>query len=162
MKIGVLSDTHNERANLAAASAIFQAEGIQILIHCGDLTSPETAADLINFRVIHVVGNGDHERSEIEYVLKLNNTSSSSGLFFTGQIGGVPMAAAHGHASSKLTELLHSGSYRYVFSGHTHVCQDKMVGSTRWINPGSLGGHGHQRSIFILDLDSGEGRFITL
>ena len=57
MKIGILSDTHNNVNNLQRALAFFHREGIQTLIHCGDITSPATAVHLKGFTLIYVHGN---------------------------------------------------------------------------------------------------------
>jgi putative phosphoesterase len=94
MKIGILSDTHNNLTNLQAALNAFRAESIHTLIHCGDLTAPETAASLGGFRVIHVLGNGDYLSGEIHRILLELNPLNSSGLSFNGEIDGIPGSPA--------------------------------------------------------------------
>ena len=46
MKIGVLSDTHENVANFEIALAAYRAEGILQVIHCGDMTTATTARNL--------------------------------------------------------------------------------------------------------------------
>ena len=47
--------------------------------------------------------------------------------------------------------------------GHTHRRRDQTIGRTRVINPGALGGVRWQRRSFcILDLATGEARFVKL
>jgi len=41
MKIGVMSDTHDNLSNLISAVDTFRRLGIDTVIHCGDLNSPE-------------------------------------------------------------------------------------------------------------------------
>ena len=160
MKIGILSDTHNNLTNLQSALALFRKEGVKELVHCGDITSQETAAALGDFRVIHTAGNGDYATGEIRQILLGLNPQSYSGLVYTGDIQGVKIAVTHGHLNGKVQELLNSGEFAYVFTGHSHRRKDILVGPTRLVNPGSLGGlKFEERSVFILDLASFEGMF---
>jgi uncharacterized protein len=155
MKIGIVSDSHNHLTNLQTALAVFRKEQITTLIHCGDLTYPETAAALGEFRVLHTIGNGDAASGEIRRVLNGLNPLNFSGMVYTGEIEGVPIAIAHGHLAGKVDELLTSGLYRFVFYGHTHRHEDQAFGSTRLINPGALGGRKvENRMACILTLET--------
>jgi putative phosphoesterase len=163
MKIGVISDSHNHLTNLQAALAVFRQEGISLLVHCGDMTTAETAAAMGEFRVIHSCGNGDYASGEIRQALLQQNPQSFSGLVYTGEVDGVPFAVTHGHLGGKIHELVHSGLYRYVFYGHSHRRHDEASGSCRLINPGAVGGlKAEVRSALILDLHSGSSRFFFL
>jgi uncharacterized protein len=163
MKIGVIADSHNHLTNLQAALSIFRQEGISILLHCGDMTTAETAAALGEFQVIHAVGNGDYASGEIRQALLRQNPLSYSGLVYTGEIDGVSLAMTHGHLTGKIQELVQSGMYRYVFYGHSHRRRDEPSGGCRLINPGALGGlKTEERSALILDLASGLSRFLIL
>jgi putative phosphoesterase len=44
-----------------------------------------------------------------------------------------------GTPDERLGELLEGVSQAVVVAGHTHMQDDRMVGGTRWINPGSVG-----------------------
>jgi uncharacterized protein len=163
MKIGLLSDTHNNLTNLQKALAAFQNENITHLVHCGDMTTPETAAALGGFQVIHVVGNGDFASGEIRRVLLDLNSLNSSGIQFTGELAGVPIAAIHGHQLGQINSLVASGKYRFILTGHSHRRRDEIAGSSRILNPGSLGGlKSEDRSACILDLILGIPRFIII
>ncbi len=163
MKIGVLSDSHNHLSNLQAALSVFRHENVTTLIHCGDLTTPETAAALGELRVLHSQGNGDYAWGEIRRVLTGLNPLNFSGLVFEGEIDGVPIAITHGHLPRKVEDLLSSQLYRYVFCGHSHRRLDESHGISRLINPGALGGlKAEDRSACILTLESGTCRFFTV
>jgi putative phosphoesterase len=163
MKIGLLSDTHNNLTNLQKALTVFQVENITHLVHCGDLTAPETAAAMGGFQVIHVVGNGDFASGEIRRVLLDLNPLNSSGIQFTGELGGIPVAAVHGHQQHQINSLVASGMYRFIFTGHSHRRRDENAGASRILNPGSLGGlKAEDRSVCILDLGIGQARFFTI
>ena len=151
MKIGILSDSHNNVTNIQTALTAFRQEGIETIIHCGDLTSKETAATLGGFRVIHTFGNGDADRATLRQTLKELNPDNFSETVYTGEIDGVKIAATHSHLPGKLEALIDSGLYRYVFFGHSHHFYDEMVGRSRVINPGPVG-HRGDFSAVILDL----------
>ncbi len=163
MKIGILSDTHNNQKNLQAALEKFKQQNIQTLIHCGDVTSPETAALLAGFRVICVLGNGDIASGEIRQTLLALNPENYVGLVYTGQIDGARIGVTHGHLPGRVEEMVNSGEYDYVFKGHSHQHKDEKHGDTRLINPGSLGGlHREERQICLLDLETGQAEFIHI
>ncbi len=160
MKIGILSDTHNNLKNLQAALALFKNEGIDTLVHCGDLTDASLVGAMEGFRVIFVLGNGDIASGEIRAALLAQNPENYAGLVFSGRVGGARIGATHGHLPGQVDELVHSGEYDYVFKGHSHRRQDERFGFTRLINPGALGGlHPEPRQVCILDLDAGKAAF---
>jgi uncharacterized protein len=155
MKIGVLSDTHNNLQNLRAALDLFRKENIDTIIHCGDLTGVEIAQGMQGFRIICVFGNGDIATGEIRAVLLAQDRENYAGMVYTGRIGGARIAATHGHLPGAVDELVHSGEYDYVFKGHSHQHKDETVNFTRSINPGALGGlHREARQVCIVDLDA--------
>lgn len=163
MILGLLSDTHNNTTNLQKALAVFRARGIETLIHCGDMTSAETAQMLGGFRVICVFGNGDYASGEIRAALLEMNPENYAGLFYTGSIDGARIAVTHGHLPGKVEELVRSAEYDYVFKGHSHQHIDETIGTTRLINPGALGGlHRDDRYICLLNLESGQAEFIKI
>lgn len=161
--LGILSDTHNNLPNLQKALDIFRGEGATTLIHCGDLTSPETARYLEGFEVHLTFGNGDYASGEILTVLREMNWRNTAGMTYTGEFEGARVAATHGHVPDLLNGLITSGHYDYVFRGHSHRHKDERRGSTRVINPGALGGlHPEDRQVCILDLKTGEARSVVI
>lgn len=160
MKIGVLSDTHNNLPNLRGALDLFGKENIDTIIHCGDLTGVEIARAMQGFRVICVFGNGDFATGEIRAALLEMNPENYAGMVFTGRIGEARIAAAHGHLPGSVEELVHSGAYDYVFHGHSHQHSDDTAGFTRLINPGALGGLHHEaRQVCTVDLEAARVKF---
>jgi putative phosphoesterase len=158
MKIGVMADTHDCQQNTQSVLAKFRLQDIRVIIHCGDMTSAKTAALFSGFRAIHVLGNGDLDASrEIRSTLLKVNPENFSGPTFTGEIDNIAIAVIHGDKDGELQQLIHSGLYRYVFHGHSHLQCDKPIGDCRVINPGALGGRKpEKRSALIFDLQSGE------
>ena len=65
MRIGVVSDTHDNLPNVARIAAIFRAAGIERVIHTGDITRPETLLALggAGVPIVGVYGNNDRDRA---------------------------------------------------------------------------------------------------
>lgn len=156
MQIAIISDTHNRIHALENALTLLRQRKIDILVHCGDVTTIETARRMAGFAVHYVFGNGDDEPEEITRLLTAANPESSGGLVFSGEINGSRIAATHGHLAGKVNALAASGEYDYVFHGHTHIQRDAIVHATRVINPGALGAPRYAgRTLCILDLATG-------
>lgn len=162
MKLGILSDTHNHTQNLQRAITIFRSRAITTLVHCGDMTSPNTAVLLKGFQVIAVTGNMDMNTGRLESSLKQLNPENSLSATFTGEIEGVSIAATHSHRGN-VPDLVANGRYAYIFHGHTHRRRDEQLNGTRIINPGALGGTRHEpRSICIVNIATNAVEFIQV
>ena len=156
MRIGVLSDTHNNIGNLLKALRIFREEGIEKLIHCGDMVNVTTAKQMSGFDVIYVNGNMDDSGAAVNDALwVLNPNNETTGTVYTGKLGSVKIAVTHSHLPGKLDQLIRSRNYDIVFHGHTHRKWDEMVNKTRVINPGALGGARYEpRTVCIVDFEN--------
>ena len=152
MKVGILSDTHNDIIMVKKAVVIFKSLAISTLIHCGDVTTPRLLEEFADFRMFCVYGNSDLDRFSIKFMLEKmgeNNIIDSS---LDLHLDGRKIFVIHGDANLRMTEAVNSGHYDYVFHGHTHKIEDEWVGSTRVVNPGALGGrYGGKRSVAVLD-----------
>ncbi|MEA3377258.1 MAG: metallophosphoesterase family protein [Chloroflexota bacterium] len=162
MRIGVISDTHDDMPNLEIALEILEGEGITMLLHCGDLSSPEIVEALSGFDVWIARGNVDHhpelEQTAAE-VIGNGRLAERHRLTLEGRSA----VMVHGHRRGELRSLINQGKHAYVFHGHTHRRRDETIGPTRVINPGALGGmRWQQRSFCILDLDSDRVTFIEI
>jgi len=164
MRIGVLSDTHNNMGNLLKALRLFRDESITKLIHCGDMVDITTARQMSGFDVIYVNGNMDDSAEAVNDTLwMLNPNNETPGAAFTGKLGGVKIGVSHGHLQDKLHQLIRSRHYSFVFTGHTHRQRDEVVGKTRVINPGALGGVRYEpRTVCIIDLNNRDVRFVRV
>lgn len=164
MRIGVLSDTHNNIGNMLKALRLFRDEGIKTLVHCGDMVNVTTAKQMSGFEVIYVNGNMDDSAGAVNDALwMLNPKNETPGAFFSGKLAGVKIGVTHGHIPGKLEKLIRSGSHTFVFTGHTHRERDEIMGKTRVINPGALGGARYgARTVCIIDLENHNVNFIKV
>ncbi len=76
MKIGILSDTHDDIENVQEGINIFNKNEVNLVIHAGDYTSPGVIQEFQKLRskLIGVLGNNDSEKNEIlQYFKTLEN-----------------------------------------------------------------------------------------
>jgi putative phosphoesterase len=65
MKIGIISDTHDDLDSVRQAVLLFKKKNVDLVIHAGDYVYPgvvEKFADLPNARLVGVLGNNDGEK----------------------------------------------------------------------------------------------------
>lgn len=156
MKIAIISDTHNNLHNIQAVRRILVSENIDAIIHCGDLTEADVLDYFGDFILYCAFGNGDFGM-QVEQRLRWFNSENRADDDLDLELGSKRVFVTHGHVHSSLKRAIGSGLYDYVFHGHTHRFKDEIVGKTRVINPGALGGKKvEDRSFVILDLENGE------
>jgi len=161
MQIGVMSDTHDQLSNLIHVLHVFRERGIETVIHCGDLTSFEMLSHFSDFRLIYTFGNMDLSTGAIQNRIHRLGENSFAGLVFTGNLGGVNVAATHGHLDGRVMSLVRERHHKWVFHGHTHQKRDEMVQGVRVVNPGALGGLGREpRSFCVVDLEQQTVEFL--
>lgn len=156
MKLGIISDTHNNVDNaVIARDALINAQ-VDFVLHCGDITMPKIVKLFTDVKIAFVTGNMDGNGEAVQKEIDALPDASLS-LTYTGKFGGKRVAMCHGHLEVQLVQFVRSGDFDYVFHGHSHIRRDERVGQTRIINPGALGGRKPQsRSFCILDLETDE------
>jgi putative phosphoesterase len=163
MKLGILSDTHNDEDSVRDALRVMGANQVEELIHCGDITKARTVRMFEGWRVAFVFGNVDRKHDKLTKAVRETRGSHHIGPSYEAEIDGVRVGACHGHDLGLLREMIEGGRFDLVCHGHTHHRRDEMVGKTRVVNPGALGGKlDESRSVCIYDTETGEARFIDL
>ncbi|MDD5220166.1 MAG: metallophosphoesterase [Candidatus Bipolaricaulis sp.] len=153
MKIGILSDSHDNLPALGRIVERFNAEGVGLVLHAGDFVSPFTAVPLGRLRapLVGVFGNNDGDR------LYLTRRFEGIGTIHSGshalEAGGLHIVLMHEPRS--IDALAASGAYDLVVYGHTHHVDVRPDGSAdlhrpRIINPGEACGWLTGRSTAIL------------
>jgi putative phosphoesterase len=162
MRIGIISDSHDDRRNLEIALGILEAEEVTQVLHCGDLCGPSIVELLSGFEAWIARGNMDrHPELEQTVLETVGRGALAESHCLT--LDGHQVAMIHGHQEGELRRLINAGEHAYVVHGHTHRRSNRRIGPTRVINPGALGGmRWQQRSFCILDLESGEVNVIEL
>jgi len=154
MKIGILSDTHNEHHYTQQALATFRRRGVDTLFHCGDLAAPDMVKHFAGFETYFARGNMDrHQKHAIHAAIDALPGAHWLGKGDEVTLAGKRIALTHGDKAEVLETLLFAEP-DYLFCGHTHRRRDERIGPTRVVNPGALGGTRHEaRSVAILDLE---------
>jgi len=162
MKIGIISDTHDNLNNLETALDVLQTENVTNLFHCGDICGLNIIQAMASFEVWIAQGNMDR-RVGLRRTVK--ETLGRERLAWLHQLTleGYSIAILHGDNEDVLNHIIASGEHAYVLHGHTHRRRDQRIGRTHIINPGALGGTRKQRRSFcILDLTTGQTRFVEI
>jgi uncharacterized protein len=137
MRIGVISDIHDNLWNLAAAIEHVKAEA-EALICCGDLCSPFVMDLLARFpgRVDIVFGNNDADLFRI--TRKSSERVRVHGEFLETELDGKKIAVNHFDYLAR--PIAASGTYDIVCYGHNHNFSVARLGRTLAINPGPIMG----------------------
>lgn len=137
MRIGILSDIHDNLWNLAAAIEHLSGRA-EALICCGDLCSPFVMDVLARFpgRVDIVFGNNDADLFRI--TRKSSDRVRVHGELFETEVDGKKIAV--NHFDSLARPMAASGLYDFVCYGHNHNFGVARVGRTLAINPGAIMG----------------------
>ncbi len=162
MRIGLISDTHDDIRTLDAAVARFREAQVLVVLHAGDVTSASTLKVLDDFAVWLARGNMDQDPRLAPTVAEHFGPERLARLH-TLNFDGVQVALTHGDSWQQLTALVRAATYAYVIHGHTHVRRDEIIGPTRIINPGALSSaRGQRATCAIVDLATGELQWIEL
>lgn len=136
MRLGILSDTHDQVERTRTAVDLLARAGADVLIHCGDITIPDVVYELSGRPSYFVFGNCDEELDLLRGAIgTIGGTCLERGGLV--ELGGVRVAVTHGH-QGKERDRLEAEAPDYFFSGHTHHAEDIRRGATRFINPGAL------------------------
>ena len=159
MRVGILSDTHDQVARTARAVGLLIAEGAEALIHCGDYTGPDVVLECGGLPGYFVFGNNDFDQDALRRAMAIIGGTC---LGRSGEVvlDGRRLAVTHGDSDREL-RLLAAAEPDYLLSGHSHETADDRRGPTRWINPGAL----HRASTWtaaLLDLEADTLRFLTV
>ncbi len=148
MKIAVISDTHmgtppawlDEIYNTWLAPADY-------LVHCGDITSPETWSYFMQHDAFLCVrGNCDWAPQLVDSLEPM----------LTKQLGSITLGITHGWGPRSQVPLkvaqAFGPEYDLVCYGHTHVRDWSVIEGVQLVNPGSLG---ESRSLAIVTVNKG-------
>lgn len=139
MKVGILSDTHDNVAATEAAMDTFEHEGVESVIHCGDFVAPPLIPFLSRDGIdVHAVrGNNDGEREGLLDAFDALNGGTLHGRFAELAFDDRSFAVLHGEEKPVIEALAASNEYDYVVHGHWHVKEERSVGDTIVLNPGA-------------------------
>jgi uncharacterized protein len=153
MKLAVLSDTHSRYATVGRVRALLRDRGVDTVLHCGDIEDPETVLLFRGLTAHFVFGNCDGDRDGLRAAMRQAGATLHED-FGHVELAGKKLAFVHGDDKRLLHDLEHSGTYDFLFYGHTHQPEEHVTGPTRVLNPGALH-RARPKRFVVLDLDTG-------
>ncbi len=168
MKLGVISDSHDNLNMIKKVVNILNKENIDFLIHCGDIISPfvirvfeNLNENVKNGNFFGVFGNNDGDLLYlIEKLGKICKLSSNEAIL---DLAGKKIYVSHGPDPLVIKSLAKSGEFDIVCTGHTHDHNIKKINNTLVINPGELCGYLTGKATFVIvDLETMDARLIEI
>ncbi len=160
MKVGVISDTHDNLAAIREATRVFREKRVEAVIHLGDIVSPPALAVLASEApgpVYAVYGNNCGEKLGLRRVAVKHSAWLQEPPAVL-ELSGRRLLLVHGFGSPEHTReivyaLASSGRWDAVFYGHTHEADYRYVRGVMVLNPGEAAGILRRPSVAVVDLD---------
>ncbi|HEY8667964.1 MAG TPA: YfcE family phosphodiesterase [Tepidisphaeraceae bacterium] len=162
MVVGVVSNTEGRLEAMEAAAQTLRALGVEWIIHCGDVGGRHVLDAFRNADVDAAFVWGDQDRDRmglLRYAQK--EQIQCFGVLADLEIDGKRIAVVHGDDKKVLKRLLDEQQYDFIFHGHGHASEDKMVGRTRLVHPGSLYG-APKRTAGVVDLSTNDVKLLEI
>ena len=160
MRLGILSDTHNQSDRTRRAVEMLIGRGAEVLVHCGDFTRPDILTACAVLPCYFVFGNNDSDN--VSGLRRVAGEVGAVCLEWGGvvDLGCKRIGVTHGHMRIDVNRVL-AQEPDYLFSGHSHFADDFRDGGVRRINPGALHRAG-EFTVALLDLDRDELEFLRV
>jgi putative phosphoesterase len=161
MRIGVISDTHDNIWKLE--QALEQLQGVDTVIHCGDLCAPfmiKHLGEAIEVPIHIVWGNNEGDQFRISKVAAEYSNVHLRGELAQLEIEGVRIGVHH--YPEVAVDLARSGSYDIVCYGHDHTAHEEMIGDCLLLNPGEILGMNGKSTLAIVELPDKQVVWIEL
>jgi len=157
MKIGIISDTHDDVENTKKAVEIFKEKRVNFVIHLGDYISPPIVRLFKGLKLTGIFGNNDGYKYILMKVFD-EIDGEIKGDFGVIEIEGMKIALYHGEFKEISEALAQSGNYELLLTGHWHKSEEKKIGKTLWISLGSANRFFAENSTPIIGIFDTENR----
>jgi hypothetical protein len=163
MKVGIISDTHDNVPNIQSAVGYFNLAGIQALLHCGDFVAPFALMPLKELeckKLYLVFGNNDGEVKGIEGLAAEHRWTIARPPMEL-ELYGRKIALLH--EPDPLKNFREKGEHHLIVYGHTHRPLVEKGNGRLVINPGEGGGWTTGTPTFaVADLETMEAEILTI
>ena len=161
MKIGVVSDTHNNLKNIEIIINLFNEIKVPIVIHTGDISNANTLEQFskLNSKLIGVYGNNDRNELGLEEVAQKNKFQFQDP---PRKLSLLDKEIVIFHEPDKIDQFLSENKLiDVVLYGHTHRYENNIKNGVLFFNPGeSAGMQKGSNAIGILDLKNMQAKRI--
>ncbi|MDP6376734.1 MAG: YfcE family phosphodiesterase [Pseudomonadales bacterium] len=159
MRIGVVSDTHNNLKNVTRIVELFNAARVERIIHTGDITQAKTLDVFahLDAQLFGVFGNNDQERGALEDAITRHGFTFRDPPF---ELSWHERRIIVVHDPLEFNGSLAS-HHQLALHGHTHLHRLERNAHHTIFNPGECAGHmtGYN-AIGIVDLTTLESELI--
>lgn len=162
MKIGVISDTHDNLDNTKLVVEKLKQEKVGALIHCGDIIAPFVIPILAELKVPVYVTLGNNEG---ELILMSEIVNKNENVKLMRPMGEVELSGkkiAFTHYPEFGTALAFTKKYDLVCHGHTHTTRNEVIEGTLVINPGEITNLKGKPSYAIYDTETNKAVILNL
>jgi hypothetical protein len=164
MKVGIISDTHDNLPLVDKAIERLNREKVGLVLHAGDYVSPFTVVRFKKLRakLIGVFGNNDGDHEFLKKRFADVEGAEIRGGFAEVNVEGLKIALLHGDGEL-LQSLVSAECYDVVVHGHSHEAKVYKKGKTTIVNPGEVCGYlSGKPTIALLDTKSREANIVQL
>ena len=137
MIIGIVSDTHGHVEFTRPAIRLLESCEVDLVIHCGDIGSPEVVECFAPWPTHFVFGNVNTQPIVLRKAIETAGQTCHE-RFGELELAGRHIAFLHGDDAPLLVETIADGRFDLVCYGHTHVAEQHVHGKTKVVNPGAL------------------------
>lgn len=165
MKIGIMSDTHDNLPAVDAAVKRFNEENVELVLHAGDYVSPFVIPRFksLEAKLVGVFGNNDGDHEFLKAKFKENPNLEIRGFFAKIEIDSVKIALLHGNDQELVNSLADFSTFDVIVHGHSHTAEIKKKNGTLKVNPGEVCGYLTGKStIAFLDVNNQTANIATL
>ena len=162
MQIGIIADTHDNVAAIERAVEIFDEDGVEVVIHCGDFIAPLMIGYFSEFELHGVLGNNDGDATTLQSAFDaLGGESELHGRFASLEFDGLSFAVLHGESKAEVEAITAGETFDFVCYGHHHERELSEEGRTTVLNPGAhvLPGSVADQTVAIVETRSEAVRF---
>lgn len=164
MKIGLISDTHDNQIAINKAVEFFNDEKVDLVLHGGDHIAPFTIKwfSKLKMKMIGVKGNLDAEYPTLERLYRENGWEfyRHSAIL---NLANKKIILLHGEDENMVNALLKSNIYDVVVRGHLHRVINEWIGNTLHLSPGEACGYlSGKRTVALLKLPMITVEFIEI
>jgi uncharacterized protein len=138
MKIGIISDTHDQIDKIKKAIAIFNKEKVVLVYHLGDFCSPFTLSLYGELKCSMKAVFGNNDSDVFRHMQWKPGNVEFFGKFYVDEFQGKKIALFHGDPNEIVDFIFDSKTYDIVLRGHNHKAEIKKNEKTLLINPGTL------------------------
>ena len=145
---------------MRAAALVLRESGAELIFHCGDVGGRHVLDELKEIDAAFVWGDTDKDRMGLlRHAQRIG--VACYGVLADLEFDGKRIAILHGDDKKLLQKLLTEQQHDFVIWGHGPEGEDRMVGRTHVVHPGSLYG-GTSRRISLIDTESGNVQNLTV